>query len=140
MDVDRKRLAAIVFQDPKALAALNAIVHPVIMKEIADRLERLGDTDTIVVLDAALIVELGLAGGLDYTIVVVADERTRVDRLRASRGMTHQEIFNRIAAQAPTEELVARADAVVTNDGSLEKLAAEADRIYAVLDDKRRRS
>jgi dephospho-CoA kinase len=138
MDIDRRRLAAIVFENKRSLAALNAIVHPVILKEIADRLEELRDTDAIVVLDAALIVELGLAGTLDYSIVVVAGDKARRTRLSSSRGMTDTEISARMAAQASTEELVTKADVVIDNDGSLERLAAEADRIYSKLEELRR--
>ena len=133
MDVDRKRLAGIVFEDKRALAALNAIVHPVIFREIADRLERLRDTDAIVILDAALLVELGMVDNLDHTIVVVADEAKRFERLISSRGMSRKEIADRMAAQAPTEDLVARADIVIENTGSLDRLAVEADRVYSTL-------
>ncbi|HWL64389.1 MAG TPA: dephospho-CoA kinase [Actinomycetota bacterium] len=133
MDIDRKRLASIVFQDRPALAALNAIVHPVIFKEIADRLETLKDTDAIVVLDAALLVELGLIDSLDHTIVVVANDAKRVERLISGRGMSRKEIADRMAAQAPVEDLIARADIVVENTGSLEHLAAEAERVYSAL-------
>jgi len=133
MDIDRKRLASIVFQDRPALAALNAIVHPVIFKEIADRLETLKDTDAIVVLDAALLVELGLIDSLDHTIVVVANDAKRVERLISGRGMSRKEIADRMAAQAPVEDLIARADIVVENTGPLEHLAAEAERVYSAL-------
>src|SRR5919205_3767606 len=52
MEVDRKRLAGIVFNDPQQRVTLNAIVHPVIMRNIADELEKLRSTNEIVVLDA----------------------------------------------------------------------------------------
>src|SRR5918992_2731597 len=70
MEIDRKRLAAIVFADRMKLAALNAIVHPVIFKGVADELQRLRHTDEIVVLDAALIIETGLESTCDAIIVV----------------------------------------------------------------------
>ncbi len=133
MDIDRKLLAEIVFSDPQKLAALNAIVHPVILAGIADELERLRLTDSIVVLDAALIVEMGLQEAVDVMVVVVASEATRRERLMASRGMSSGDITGRMAAQAPAEELVARADVVVENDGSLEELAKAADRVYTDL-------
>lgn len=136
MDVDRKRLAAIVFSDRDSLAALNAIVHPVILAGIADHLERLRATDDIVVLDAALIVEFGLADSLDSTVVVTADKKARRDRLVRDRGMTEREIVDRMSAQASEEALLQHAAIVVRNDGTLEDLAAEADRIYAELQTK----
>lgn len=130
MEVDRKRLAAIVFADPKKLAALNAIVHPVIVKGIADRLELLRGTDAVVILDAALIVELGLASSLDVVVVVLSNQDERRERLLRSRGMSYEESGARMTNQASEEDLTKKADIVVRNDGSLEDLASEADRVW----------
>ena len=133
MEVDRKRLAEIVFNDKNKLAALNAIVHPVIFAGIADALERLRATETIVVLDAALMVETGLHKTVDVLIAVVASPDTRRARLKRSRAMTIQEIDARIAAQADQEEIERLADIVVRNDGSLNDLVVEADRVFGEL-------
>ena len=133
MEVDRKRLAEVVFSDPHKLSALNAITHPVIAAGIADALERLSRTDAIVVLDAALLVELGLDKAVNLLIVVDAGEEKRKKRLIAQRRMELTDIEARIAAQASSEELRRRADIVVVNDGPLEALAGEADRVWAQL-------
>ena len=133
LDIDRRRLASIVFNDKEKLAALNAIVHPVILKAIADRLESLQDTDEIVILDAALIVEMGLADTVDLIVVVTSDVDARRRRLAELRGMAHDDIMARISAQASEEELVAKADLVVRNNGDLFDLAKEADRVWAEL-------
>jgi dephospho-CoA kinase len=130
MEVDRKRLAAIVFQDAKQRIALNAIVHPVILRRIADTLDRLRATDEIVVLDAALLVETGLDKDLDLVIVVTANQGTRESRLMAGRGMSRADIKARIAAQAAEADLLERAHEVVPNNGTLEQLAVEADRVW----------
>ena len=133
MEIDRKRLAELVFADPNKLAALNAITHPVIAAGIADAFERLAQTDAIVVLDAALLVELGLDKAMNVLVVVDADDDVRKKRLQSSRRMELTDIEARIAAQASSEELIRRADIVVRNDGSLEALALEADRVWADL-------
>jgi dephospho-CoA kinase len=130
MEVDRKRLAAIVFNDAKQRVALNAIVHPVILRRIADTLDTLRATDDIVVLDAALLVETGLDKDLDAVVVVTAKEQARENRLVMGRGMSRADIKARIAAQAPESELLERADVVVRNDRDLEQLASEADRVW----------
>lgn len=134
MTIDRKALAAIVFKDPKALAALNAIVHPVIMKGVADRLEKLSRTDEIVVLDAALVLEAGLDESVDVLVVVTADGSTRESRLASDRGMTLSDIRGRMASQLGPEVLLEKADIVVQNNGSLEDLVSEADRVWAELE------
>jgi dephospho-CoA kinase len=138
MEIDRKVLGRIVFQDQGKLAALNAITHPVIMGKIADRLESYRDTDQIVVLDAALIIDLGLAGSLDVLIVVASDTDMRRARLVRDRRMTDAEVGERIAAQVTPETLIERADIVVTNDGSLDELEREADRVWTELENRLR--
>lgn len=133
MEVDRQALARIVFSDPDKLAALNAIVHPVIFARIADALERLSQTDEVVVVDAALIIETGIYKALDALIVVRCDDRVRRERL-AERGMALEDIEARITVQAPVEVLEQRADIVVDNNGTMEELAAEADRVWVELE------
>jgi dephospho-CoA kinase len=133
MEVDRRRLAEIVFNDQEALKALNAIVHPVIFKAVADELDRLRESDEIVVLDAALIVETSLASSCDALIVMDASEESRISRLNGDRGMSITDIRARMASQLDRELLLAAADILVTNDGSLEDLSKEADRVWAML-------
>ena len=133
LNIDRKRLAAIVFSEPNKLAALNAIVHPVIIKGIADHLERLANSGEIVVLDAALIAELGLEADLDALIAVTAAKDVRKQRLQGARDMDPLDIEARMEAQMDPDEVAARADIVVRNDGELEELVREADRVWAEL-------
>lgn len=137
MDVDRKRLAGIVFNDREKLAALNAIVHPVILKGVADLLETLAGTDEVVVLDAALIVEMGIVDSLDVLIVVTADEDVRKARLKADRQMTEAQIEERMRSQASEDDLLARADVVVQNSSTQDDLEKEAGRVWAQLLDRK---
>jgi dephospho-CoA kinase len=132
LEIDRARLADIVFSDPKKLTALNGMTHPVIMRGIADMLERYRDTDDVVVIDAALIVDLGLREMLDSLIVVTAADDLRRKRL-AQRGMRAADVDARISSQKTQEALAAEADIVVRNDGSLESLRSEADRVWREL-------
>lgn len=136
MDIDRKTLADRVFRDPHKLAALNAMTHPVIAAGIADSLERLSHTDEIVVIDAALIVELGLDKAVDALIVVDADQKVREQRLVRNRGMRHEDFVARVGAQARTDDLLRKADIVVQNSGTMEDLVAEADRVWADLQER----
>lgn len=133
MEIDRKRLAQIVFNDPRKLATLNAIVHPEILRGIADTLDALRGTDEVVVLDAALIVELGLDAGCDALIVVTATRKDRKDRLVHQRGMTIEDVEARMSSQVTEEELLAKADFVVRNDGDLEDLENAARRLWTEL-------
>lgn len=133
MEIDRKRLAHVVFGDKDQLAALNAIVHPAILGGIADELDRLRSSDAIVVIDAALIIETGLDKSVDVLIAVTSQRDVRTERLRHSRGMSPEQTRARMDVQLEPEELARRADIVVMNDGSIDDLVSEADRVWKEL-------
>ena len=132
MEIDRQALAEVVFNDHDKLAALNAIVHPILFSAIADSVERLSQTDEIVVIDAAILVETGMNKDLDTLIVVHTDERLRRQRLRR-RGMSSADIEARMSSQASAVDLLAKADIVVCNNGSLDELVREAERVWVDL-------
>jgi len=132
MEIDRQALAEVVFLDHGKLAALNAIVHPILFSAIADSVERLSQTDEVVVIDAAILVETGMDKNLDTLIVVHADEGLRRERLK-KRGMSSADIEARVSSQTSTVDLLAKADIVVCNNGSLDELVREAERVWADL-------
>ena len=82
-------------------------------------------TAPVVVLDAIRLIEAGLAERCDTVWVVVCDQQAQLQRLQAARAMTPEQAALRIAAQTPAEAKVARANAVITNNGSLDDLAAQ---------------
>lgn len=137
LEIERRRLADIVFNDERKRRALNAIVHPVIARGVADRLEELTHSDEIVVLDAALILEAGLRDAVDVLVVVVSDDELRKQRLARERRMSSADIEARMAAQTDQRELATAADVVVVNDGTLDDLASEADRVWSELESRR---
>ncbi|MEU1375621.1 dephospho-CoA kinase [Streptomyces triculaminicus] len=134
--LDRPKLGAIVFADPDRLAALNAIVHPLVRARSAE-LEAAAGTAAVVVHDVPLLAENGLAPLYDLVVVVDASTDTRLDRLVRLRGMAPDEARARMAAQASREERLAVADVVIDNDGPLETLEP---RVAAVWEDLRRRA
>ena len=128
--IDRAALAAVVFADPDELAALEAISHPAINREIDRRLDEIAaaDDDAVVVLDMAILVgsrlgrDLPSGRGYDTVVVVHAPEAVRVERLVSMRGMSVDDARARIAAQPSDDERDAVADHIVVNDGSLDEL------------------
>lgn len=136
--LDREKLARRVFGDAEALKDLNAITHPAIGAEIARRIEEQRPTDNVVVVDAALLVEAG-RGGFDKLIVVAARPETQIERLVTLRQMERDEAERRIESQAPLEEKMAKADIVIWNEGSMEELTAETDRVWERLRAEARR-
>ncbi|MEM7340374.1 MAG: dephospho-CoA kinase [Actinomycetota bacterium] len=122
--LDRAALASIVFAAPEALADLNAITHPAIDAEIATRIAGAAD-DVVVVLDMAILVETDLGRGqYDHVLVIEASEATRLERLASQRGMAATDARARMANQATDAQRRAVADAVITNDGDIDDLAA----------------
>lgn len=132
-DLDREALASIVFADPAARRDLEAIVHPEVRRMFAEACEAYRDTDAVVVFSAPLLVETGMHSAFDVLIVVAATERTQIERLMRGRGMSEEQIRARIAAQAPLEEKAAVADILIDNEGTLEELEAQVDRVWADL-------
>ncbi|MBG6088492.1 dephospho-CoA kinase [Actinomadura viridis] len=127
--LDRERVGSIVFADRDRLAALNAIVHPL----VGERMQELMDAapaGAIVVYDVPLLAENGLAGMYDVVVVVDVPVEVQLDRLTSRRGMTEEDARARIAAQAAREERRAVADHVIDNSGSLDDLQARVDALW----------
>ena len=106
-EIDRKALASIVFADRRALADLNALVHPKVRAAIAGRIAESASraaSPAVALVDAALLVESGMRSDLDALIVVACDEATQIARAAARGGLTEPEARARIAAQAPLRD------------------------------------
>jgi dephospho-CoA kinase len=132
--LDRKAMAAVVFNDPAERAALNAIVHPRIAEATASRLAELArEGQPTAVYEAALIVENGLDRGLDGLIVVTAPEDVQLARLLERDKMSEAEARARLAAQLPASVKLERATFVVENHGSLAELEAQVARLLPLL-------
>jgi dephospho-CoA kinase len=138
--VDRRALAAVVFADPRALADLNAIVHPKVRAEIARRIadeESNAAASPVALVDAALLVESGIHRDLDALIVVACTEATQVARAVARGGLTEAEARARVAAQAPLREKLAAADYVIENEGSLDETRRRVREVWKDLNAQR---
>lgn len=133
-EVDREALASVVFADPAARRDLEAIVHPEVRRLFAEGCERHRGSDRVVVLSAPLLVETGMHTAFDVLVVVSATVRTQIDRLLRDRAMSEREVRARIAAQAPLEDKAAVADVIVDNEGTLEELEGQVDRLWADLE------
>ena len=127
--LDRAALVEIVFGDPDELAALNAIVHPVVGTEIAERLADAAGRDDVVVLDVPLLVESG-RDDMAATVVVDLDPEEAVRRLVEHRGFSEEDARARISRQASREERLAKADLVIDNSGTVEDLRARVDEAW----------
>ena len=133
-DIDREALASIVFADPAARRDLEAIVHPEVRRLFAEGTERHEGTEAVVVFSAPLLVETGMHTAFEVLIVVSAPVQTQIARLLRERAMSEDAIRARIAAQLPIEDKAAVADVIVDNEGTLEDLERQVDRIWGDLE------
>jgi len=135
LTINREKLGNIVFSDQQQLLHLNRLVHPAILREIECLLTRIEkeDSEAVVIIDAALLVETGVYRRCDKLIVISAKEETQLNRLVKRDGLSPDAAQKRIDAQLPLGEKVKVADYLITNDGSLEALQAEATSIFQSL-------
>ncbi|MEW6553081.1 MAG: dephospho-CoA kinase [Actinomycetota bacterium] len=132
-EIDRAKLADIVFSDTSERLYLNSVTHPRIFQLMFERLQA-RDAETggkgVAVLDIPLLVDVKAARMFDFTLVVDASPEVQVERILRDRGGTREEALARIGAQVPREERLAFADCVIHNEGDLDELRREVDRAW----------
>jgi dephospho-CoA kinase len=139
--VNRKKLGEIVFSDKKKLKQLNEIVHPALKKAVIEELKlrtpprlvrlrslqvRSGQANsklrTLIVINAAVLKEIGLLNVVDKVWVVSASKENRLKRLIGS-GLPRAAALNRINSQLSQAAYLKMADVVIRNDGTVKELA-----------------
>jgi dephospho-CoA kinase len=130
-NIDRKKLAEVVFNDSRARLDLEEIIHPLVRLALNKVVVTAKDKE-IVINQIPLLVETGGAERFNKVIVVHSSEEVRRERLRA-RGMFGSDIDARITAQASDEERLAIADYLIRNDGSRDDLLRQVEEIYEQL-------
>lgn len=122
-EVDRRKLAALVFGDPQALAQLEAITHPAITERVRERIEELKRQGArVVVLEAIKLTRTAAAALVDEVWVTYSSEERVVERLARRDSLKVEEVKQRIEAQLPFSEMKKAAQVVVENQGSLQEL------------------
>jgi dephospho-CoA kinase len=117
-NIDRKKLAGAVFSDKEKLKALNSIIHPAVIEYIRKRIRRSGGERRMIVIDAPLLIEAGLAGMVDSLIVVKCPRREQIKRCMRKFKMKKGEVFKRIKNQMKMSEKIKLADFVIDNGGT----------------------
>lgn len=113
--LDRKALAQLVFNDPKALAGLNAIVHPAVRRAFKEWAE--SQQAPYVINEAAILVETGAYPSFDRLVTVEAPEDVRLARVMARDGSPEEQVRQRMSNQATEAQRREVAYAVIENDG-----------------------
>jgi dephospho-CoA kinase len=135
--IDRKKVSLIVFEDEKALARLNAIVHPR-MKEMArGEIERLKKKSVrVVVLEAALLIEAGWTDLVNEVWVALAPPDVAVQRLKERGGLSEDEARARIQAQLPPAKRAKHADVIINTDCDKSEVRAQVDKLWKTVASK----
>jgi dephospho-CoA kinase len=128
-ELDRAKVAQLVFGDAEMLKRLNAIMHPAIGIEILRQIETNMATDNVVVLDMPLLVE-NPRDGMSGLVVVDVDPELAISRLVQFRNMNEADARRRMASQASREDRLKVADRVIDNSGGIEALAPQVDEVW----------
>lgn len=128
-ELDRAKVAQLVFGDSEMLKRLNAVMHPAIGAEIIRLIEANLHTDKVVVLDMPLLVE-NPRDGLSGLVVVDVDPEIAISRLVQFRNMNEEDARRRMASQASREDRIRVADRVIDNNGDSEALQPQVDEVW----------
>ena len=131
-ELDRKRLAEVVFGDPLARKDLEDITHPPVRERIREAMANAGETGVSLVLDVPLLLEGGLIDACDLCVFVGSTVETRRARA-AERGWDAGELERREATQAPLDDKRERCSVTVQNDGDVESTRAQVAEVLASL-------
>lgn len=133
--LDRKALGEIVFADNEKRELLNSILHPKIVEEERRRicLIEKDAPNSVIVVNAALLIESGNYKSMDKVIVVSADEDMILKRLALRDGLSPDESGLRIKAQSSISEKIKYADFLIENNDTMEALEAKVVKLYGKL-------
>jgi dephospho-CoA kinase len=136
-NLDRRRLARLVFGSRKRAARLNAITHPAILATIEGRVGEIADRggSRLICVVAPLLLEAGYGRGrlVDRVVLMTAEEQERVRRVVERDGLSEEEVKRRISAQMPPAEARRRADWVVDTTAGREQALRQLERIWSEL-------
>ncbi len=115
--VDRKKLGPIVFSDPSNLEMLNSIMHPLIYEMIKERIANISDV-SIVVVEAAVLIEANWQDLFDEIWVVTSDEEIVISRLAERNNLSREDAISRIKSQMSQDERITHAHVEIDNSGT----------------------
>jgi dephospho-CoA kinase len=132
--IDRAKLAQIVFQDDAALKDLENIIHPLVRSKTNQIIDQ-HTSETIIVNEIPLLLEKKMESLFDFLVIVISSEKNRLERL-AQRGLAAEQATARMAKQVSDEERKAAADFLIVNDGNLDQLEADVEKIWQTLQER----
>lgn len=128
-NLKRKELASLIYNDKVKREALNSITFKYVVEEIKRRVNLAKEEDTVVI-DAALLFESKLNEACDIVLGIIADEAQKIERIHKRDNITEEMAKKRIAVQITDEELLKKADYVITNTGDIQILEKDITILY----------
>ena len=128
-EIDRPKLGRLVFGDKRLLKRLDEIIHPEVISEIKKKLRQTSKGD-VVVIDAPLLIEAGLAGMVDELVVVACPKSEQIRRCMRKFGVDKKEVLKRVKSQISLTKKIKMADYVVNNNGPKAETREAAKKIW----------
>lgn len=130
--IDRRKLGKIVFNNPDKLQLLNSIAHPKIYDKTVEAIknQKNKNSESVIVLDGALLIEMGMKELVDAVWVVAAHKEDQIIRLEKRDGLSGEEAEKRISVQMSVEEKILLADKVIYNTGRIEEVKQQVIRLW----------
>ena len=132
--IDRAKLAQIVFHDDAALKDLENIIHPLVRSKTNQIIDQ-HTSETIIVNEIPLLLEKKMESLFDFLVIVISSEKNRLERL-SQRGLTTEQATARMSKQVSDDERKAAADFLIVNDGNLDQLEADVEKIWQTLQER----
>ena len=133
--IDRKRLAAEVFEKPERLEVLNQLVHPHVFRRERELFEQFEESHPhgIVVVEAAILIETGNYKAFDRVILVECNEELQIERAMKRDHLDREQVLARLRRQMPLAEKRKFADFVIDTSGSKEETLRRVRDVYDAL-------
>jgi len=130
--IDRRKLGALVWDNPERLAKLNSLVHPPVIARQQRMIEEIGKKDSaaIIVVAAAILVETGSYRRFDRLIVVACTVEQQMERAMKRAAYSKEEVLARLNRQMPLEEKLRVADYVIDTSGTKEHTLEQVRTVY----------
>ena len=131
-NLDKKKVAEIVFKDASLRYSLEDILHPLVFERIKDFTTKISVSDRLLIIAVPLVYERGYENRFDRTIVVYTKEKVALDRLKKN-GVLKKDALLRLKAQLPIEDKMKKADFLIDNNSTLKETITQVKRIYKKL-------
>ena len=141
-NLDRVKIAELVFSDPQKLKILNGMIHPRVgirILELTREIEQV-DPGAVVIYDIPLLIEAGMQEMVDLILLVYAPRELQLKRLRARDGLNPEEAVQRLAAQMPIEQKKRYAHRIIDNSGTLEETERQVENFWSELEPAKKKN